>query len=302
MTRRSALKALGALTAVGSLGGLACLEKGKATLKDRAPGTCMRIAHLTDVHVQPENTSEQGLVRCLHHIQSIPDAPELILNGGDAIADAFHTETSSASQQWALWDRVLRAECSLPVEHCLGNHDVSPTNGKQRALDAFGLTQRYRSFDRGGWHFVVLDSVFIREGTYEARLDEDQFQWLKKDLAAVKKSTPILVLSHIPILSVCAYFDGDNEKSGQWRIPGGWVHVDARRVKDLFREQGNVKLCLSGHIHLRDRVEYEGITYICDGAVSGNWWSGPYQGCEPGYGLIDLHSDGRFDYQFATYG
>jgi 3',5'-cyclic AMP phosphodiesterase CpdA len=272
----------------------------------------LRIAHLTDVHVHPDNQSSHGLIDCLRHVQQLPDVPELILNGGDAIGDAFHASAGDVHRQWDLWDRVIADECRLPIEHCLGNHDVwggnrqsgdeSLSDGKRLALDALGLTRPYRSFERAGWHFVVLDSIAAHGDGYQGRLDEEQFEWLKEDLGRVARKTPVLVLSHIPILTVCALFDGANEKSGQWVLPAAWAHIDARRLKDLFREHPNVKLCLSGHIHLRDRVEYDGVTYICDGAVCGNWWKGAYQGFEPGYGLIDLHADGRFEHQFVTYG
>jgi hypothetical protein len=79
------------------------------------------------------------------------------------------------------------------------------------------------------------------------------------------------------------------------------MHQDARRLKNLFREHRNVKLCLSGHLHLRDRVDYEGVTYLCNGAVSGGWWRGPYQECEAGYALIDLRADGTFDHRYLRY-
>jgi len=53
------------------------------------------------------------------------------------------------------------------------------------------------------------------------------------------------------------------------------MHVDAAKIKDLFAKHKNVKLCLSGHLHLVDRVDYNGVTYLCDGAVCGGWWKGP---------------------------
>ena len=56
----------------------------------------------------------------------------------------------------------------------------------------------------------------------------------------------------------------------------------------VFKSHGGVKLCLSGHIHLLDCCEIDGITYICDGAVSANWWKGPIQGLSEGYGVVDL--------------
>lgn len=84
--------------------------------------------------------------------------------------------------------------------------------------------------------------------------------------------------------------------------PGSRLHIDARRIKDLFVRHPNVRLCLSGHLHLVDRVEYLGVTYLCNGAVSGAWWKGNHQECEPGYALIDLHNDGSFEHRYVTYG
>jgi len=304
MTRRTALKSLGAIAAIGPFGALPFLERPRKPTMPRADGTVLRIAHLTDVHVCPGNPSGPGLATCLRHVHALPEVPDLILNGGDAIGDAFKASAADTRGQWDLWNRVLRDECRLPIEHCLGNHDIwggDPARGKQWALDSLGLSRRYRSFDRAGWHFVVLDSVSLQGDDYIARLDEEQFEWLQQDLRSTDRQTPVLVLSHIPILSACALFDGDNEKTGQWLLPTAWMHVDARRLKDLFGKHPNVKLCLSGHIHLRDRVDYAGVTYICDGAVSGKWWQGAYQECEPGYGLIDLQADGTFRYQYTTY-
>jgi 3',5'-cyclic AMP phosphodiesterase CpdA len=245
------------------------------------------------------------LAACLRDVHAL-DRPDLILQGGDAVFDAFPADRADAPAQRQLWQKVLRDECRLPMEHCLGNHDLRGGAGddgaKQWALDMFGLAERFRSFDRAGWHFIVLDSMALQGGHYEARLDEEQFAWLQADLKAVRRTTPVLVLSHIPILCSCAFFDGGNEGSGQWVLPREWMHLDARRIKDLFHKHQNVKLCLSGHIHLCDRVDYNGVTYLCNGAVSGNLWHGPNQECEPGYGLIDLYADGTFDHRYLAYG
>jgi Icc protein len=274
----------------------------------------MRIAYLTDIHVQPERNAGEGLIACLRHVQQLTPLPDVVFNGGDAIMDAFEADESRTRRQWDLWHMIIHDECRLPIEHCLGNHDVwgwnrtksgttglEPLHGKRWAMEAFGLRERFHSFDRAGWHFIFLDSTFPKGDAYEARLDEEQFDWLQSDLQAVSPATPILVVSHIPILSACAYFDGDNEKTGDWLVPGAWMHLDARRIKGLFSRHANVKLCLSGHIHLLDRVEYNGVTYLCNGAVSGQWWKGAYQECPPGYAVIDLRADGTFAHQYIPY-
>jgi hypothetical protein len=71
----------------------------------------------------------------------------------------------------------------------------------------------------------------------------------------------------------------------------------------LFKQHTNVKACISGHIHLVDRVDYLGVTYMCGGAVCGAWWKGSrFNECDPGYSLIDLYDDGSVERQYVAYG
>ena len=79
------------------------------------------------------------------------------------------------------------------------------------------------------------------------------------------------------------------------------MHTDITQIISLFYKHPNVKLCLSGHIHLRDKVVYNNVTYICDGAVSGAWWEGNKRETAPGYGLIDFYADGTFDEEYINY-
>jgi len=166
------------------------------------------------------------------------------------------------------------------------------------------MTARYYSFDQAGWHFVVLDSMQIDHASeygYTARLDDAQFAWLAADVAATPAHTPVCVLSHIPILSACVFFDGDLAASGCWAVPGAWAHTDVRRLKDLFHRHPNVKVCLSGHVHLVDDVTYLGVRYLCNGAVCGAWWKGNYQEFGPAYALIDFYDDGTVENQLVAY-
>lgn len=275
----------------------------------------LRVAHLTDIHVQPELEAGEGMAACLEHVLRQKSRPDLILTGGDLIMDGFAQDEARVRAQWRVWDSVLRDYNAVPIRHCLGNHDIwgwdraasrttgqEPLWGKRWAVEHLGLRERYYAFDQAGWNFVVLDSTHPHGAAgYTARLDEPQFEWLAGHLAKVPQTTPVLVLSHIPILCGCAFMDGETEKTGNWVVPGAWMHIDARRIKDLFFKHPNVKVALSGHIHLQDRLEYNGVTYLCNGAVSGAWWKGAYQETQPGYALVDLYSDGTFQHQYVHY-
>ncbi|MDI1248890.1 MAG: metallophosphoesterase [Lacunisphaera sp.] len=276
----------------------------------------LRAAHLTDIHVQPGLGAPAGMAAALRHAQGLADRPDLILFGGDCIGDALENPRESVLEQWAVWDRVLAAELHLPACQCLGNHDIfgwkmrgrpgveqDALYGKTSALERLGLKSSFYSFDRAGWHFVVLDSMQIDGSNqgYIARLDEAQFAWLEHDLATTPSATPVCVLSHIPILSAASFFDGDLATTGNWIVPGAWMHIDARRIKDLFYRHPNVKVCLSGHLHMEDDVTYLGVRYLCNGAVCGGWWKGKNQQFGPAYAVIDFYADGRVDHQMVTF-
>ncbi|MDX1638731.1 MAG: metallophosphoesterase [Balneolaceae bacterium] len=212
------------LTSAGLASLLPLLGTGSGLQEQPGKERVLRIAHITDVHLHnnPEDpySAPKGLERCLHHLQSQEDPPDIIFNGGDSIDDALAEGRTGVKKQWNLWHRILKQENSLPVVHCIGNHDVwgqgpksAPLYGKKWAMEAMELERRFYSFDRAGWHVIVLDSTHTVDGEwYTARLDEEQFQWLKHDLEQVPEQTPVFVLSHIPIMCAAAFFDGDNEK------------------------------------------------------------------------------------------
>ncbi len=274
----------------------------------------IRIAHLTDIHVYPGGDSANGMAKALHAAQSLPDRADIIFNGGDCIMDSLHRKKDEVKAQWEVWNSVLKTELSLEIINCIGNHDVwgwsnvgskkkhDPMYGKHWAEEELKLKKRYYSFDRAGCHFIVLDSTHPKAiYGYWAKLDEEQMEWLKTDLKSVAATTPVCVLSHIPILSVCTFFDGENLKRDNWKIPGAWMHQDAKQLKDLFFQHKNVKVCLSGHIHLIDEAEYLGVKYYCNGAVCGAWWGGNCQEFPPAFAVINIYEDGSSDRELVYY-
>lgn len=170
-------------------------------------------------------------------------------------------------------------------------------------MDELQMSGTYKSVDLGGWHIILLDSLQTRpDGSwYTAYIDEAQWDWLEKDLRNTPAHVPVMVVSHVPILAACVFFDGNRFEQEHWNVPGSWMHSDASKLTSLFYKHKNVKLCLSGHIHLLDKVEYNGVTYCCNGAVSGAWWFGNYRQTPPGYAIIDLYEDGSFTNTYVNY-
>ncbi|HWD86749.1 MAG TPA: metallophosphoesterase [Mucilaginibacter sp.] len=300
MKRRSALKNIGGLLLAPSL------TLG-VTRSDRAP--VLRIAHLTDVHLKDQFDAPARYTRCLYHMQQQSPKVDLVLNGGDIVFDMNKENINTISNQWKLYKSVWANECSLPVNYCLGNHDVwwneddksQVLYGKQYSMDQLGLHTPYYSFTKAGWKFILLDSVHldIDNTWYIGKLGDVQFAWLENELKNTDPKMPVLVMTHIPILTATNLVDQD--VVNRWTMYGGDMHTDVAKIISLFYKHPNVKLCLSGHIHLREKLVYDNLTYICNGAVSGAWWEGNKHETAPGYGLVDLYADGSFDESYINY-
>jgi hypothetical protein len=265
----------------------------------------IRFAFLTDIHVKPDIIAEAGMAKSFHHAQSLKPKVDFIINGGDSIMDALEADKQKTKTQWDLYHSILKKENSLSVYHCIGNHDVwgwfikddkpeaDKLYGKQWTVEILQLPKRYYSFTKNKWHFVVLDSTQLNPaGGYIAYIDPEQLNWLQQELEQTKDEF-ICIVSHIPILSICAgLFFNKTEANGDLKIQRNLMHTDFLTLKKMFLNYPNIKVCLSGHIHLQDELDYLGVKYYCNGAVSGNWWKGAFQEFSPAYAVVELYDDG----------
>jgi 3',5'-cyclic AMP phosphodiesterase CpdA len=115
-----------------------------------------------------------------------------------------------------------------------GEHDTSVDDGKMY-LDRYGKGSQgsgWYSFDHHGVHFIGLVNVVQLEGM--GRLGQPQLDWLKKDLAGLKNSVPIVLFAHIPLWAVYP----------TW----GWGTSDSEQALAMLKRFGSVTV-LNGHIH-----------------------------------------------------
>jgi len=101
-----------------------------------------------------------------------------------------------------------------------------------------------------------------------------------------------VIASHAPILTVACFFEplAKTHPDGLV-IANDCVHMDVVKIHNLFRRYPQVKLCLSGHYHQIDHVQYLRVHHICGGAVCGDYWRRPLPHrpeFEGGYGVLEL--------------
>lgn len=262
--------------------------------------------HLADPHIQPELRASEGCRQCFQHVNALK--PDFAISGGDLVFDVMETGRRRADMLFDLY-RQTAAALDMPLYDVIGNHDVlgidpaspvpysDPLFGKKLYEDRIG--PRHYFFDHKGWRFVVLDSIGTgpnpKDGYY-GLIDEAQVEWLGSVLEGAGAGTPIVVATHIPVLTAfMAYARGTTVAP-----PRSVVVTNGKEIMELLR-RFHVKAVLQGHTHVREIIEYQGCKYITSGAVSGNWWKGARMGHPEGFGLLTVRG-GEVEWEYRLYG
>ena len=275
---------------------------GSSTDAKAATTGKFKFLHLTDTHIQPELHAVDGCRMCFSHAHK--SRADFALIGGDLVFDAAEQKHDRAKFLYAMYAETVK-RIEMPVYSALGNHDVfgtSPASGIDKSDPAYGkkmfedrIGPRYQSFDHKGIHFVILDSIELTpDGKFSGGIDADQIAWLKTDLEKTGKAMPVVVTTHVPLVSGAVQI---LDAGANWQ---GLLVRNARQVLDILW-QSNLKMVLQGHTHIVEKVEYNGCAFITGGAVSGNWWKGKRLFHPEGYGLIEV-ADGKLSWSYQTYG
>ena len=159
------------------------------------------------------------------------------------------TVNRSADGIWMTKRRTARA----PLVNVAGNHDLIHMNRE----DLCHFWQRsgplYYSFDRAGWHFVVLHTLERQD--VDVRVPDTQIAWLRDDLAATK--APTIVLMHH------SASEQDVEDSRWWPGRPHMALVKERaELRQVFEQSGRVRAVLNGHLHWNHLDVIAGIPYV----------------------------------------
>jgi 3',5'-cyclic AMP phosphodiesterase CpdA len=294
-------------------GGMAAYLPGASLIAQAATSSAtLRFVHLPDIHLMMRRNSDAGLAACLDYIGKLNPKPDFIMTGGDQCDNLRAEDKGGAKARLDLFRRIWSDHTDLPTYHCLGNHDPfgwtnravsrdDPQYGKQLMMDAFEMKQSYYGFDRGGWRFIVLDNVQQTTTGFRGEFPETQLEFVRSELRA-HSGKPTIVICHVPPISAEEFLGGKIQAGENgWTV--GYSRVTANPAELVAALDGSsVKCVLSGHIHHVEHIETHGQTFICGGAVSGNWWQGPLRGCPEGFGIVDCSPDGTFHYKYQDFG
>jgi 3',5'-cyclic AMP phosphodiesterase CpdA len=260
-----------------------------------APAGAIDFVQISDSHIGfhlPANPDVAGTLKeAIAAINTLPKQPQFVVHTGDVThlskPDQFDTAKSILSE--------LRA----PLIVLPGEHDFIGSD-HQRFFDIFPSPAKtaWHSWDQNGTHFVVLVNVFNFEKM--GLLGNEQLSWLENDLKAQKRTTPIVVFTHVPLYALFA----------KW----GWTTEDGAKALALMRPFDRVTV-LNGHIHQIVRYQEGSITFASANATA---YPQPKPGTAPqpgpltlphaallqaiGYRKVELHGNGGPDIADATLG
>ncbi|UCF94794.1 MAG: metallophosphoesterase [Desulfobacterales bacterium] len=301
MTRRDFLGTLAAGLALVAGG---CSKKLIWPARGSDKGS-LRLVFYTDVHARTEWETPVAMARAARTINA--QKADLVIAGGDLITDGFQSSAARVAARWEAYRRMHRAIQS-DIYPVIGNQDLvaaNPEDGTPAAKDPravylaqMGLERTYYAFDAVGYHFVMLDSIQVTgdEYQYQGLIAPGELEWLRQDLASVPGGTPIVLATHIPLLSA---FYGATQ--GMTFAPQkNRVVVNNRDVLNLM-ENHNVILVLQGHLHAKELIRWRNTAFIVGGAICGRWWRGPWYGTEEGFNVITLTGN-HVGWEYLDYG
>jgi 3',5'-cyclic AMP phosphodiesterase CpdA len=266
----------------------------------------LRIVFFTDVHTQPQEGIPEALQLAAAAMREI-DA-DLILNGGDTIQGGIGLAEKECEPRFEMFRECLLRPLGRPVEHLIGNHDLAgaaPRDGSAPAKDprrlvseSLGITEPYRICDVGGWRVVILDSVELTGGdpAYRGKISDLQMAWLRTQIDATPRETPILLATHIPFRTTFM----QAKESPTTGLGENLVVSNANEVLALFAGR-NLPIVLQGHLHSNEAINWAGRNFIMGGAICAGRWRGPNLDTGFGFGVLDVGNHG-VDWKYRSYG
>lgn len=210
------------------------------------------------------------------------ETPLHAISVGDNVFDKLHF--------FDHYKKVI-SKIKVPFYQVIGNHDMD-FNHRSNELSAksfsaaFGPT--HYSFSVGNVHYVVLKNVFYYGFSYRyiGYIDENQLQWLEKDLQRIKPNSTVVVSLHIPTIF------GEAEKPSSFA---------SEMTNSLLNRQALYKILapfnthiLAGHSHKQWYTQVnKNISEHVHAAASGAWWQGEVcpDGSPKGYTVYQVRGD-----------
>lgn len=187
----------------------------------------------------------------------------------------------------------------IEIFHTMGNHDNDMMTYSDLGAEAsyiHTIAPDFYSFNIGKTHYIVLDDIDCSnyDGTssrsYVKLFSDDEYNWLRKDLSHVSKSTPLIITAHAPIYNITGAssfgYDGSASRTAN---SNELINIISGYKTDF----------ITGHTHVLYNVTPtdaiiggKDIREHNSGAVCASWWWSGY--INPGYHICTDGAPGGY--------
>lgn len=213
----------------------------------------VKIGMCSDVHLPTMHDADFRINTFMDAMKA--KKPDFIIELGD-----FAEARPSDEKYFKLWD-------SFPGDkyHVIGNHEMDGGHSEAEALAIRHMKSPYYSFDKNGFHFVVLDGNDKKDPGakgYKQYIGAPQLEWFTNDLANAKY--PVVVFSHQGLV---VYHSVDEDYGVE----------NAAQVRKVIEDHNTshpdkkVIACFNGHTHWDFVDRINGVWYIHIPSMSYNW-------------------------------
>ena len=210
----------------------------------------------SDVHIPTMHDSKFRITTFMDAMKETN--PDFIIELGD-FAEISDTDYFKIWNSFH-WDKF----------HVIGNHETDGGHTLEQALEVRKMKNSFYSFDKCGFHFVVLDGNDKKDDNvkgYRQFIGKPQIEWLKDDLA--KAAYPVVIFSHQGLVT----YQGAEADYG---IENG---DQVRKIIENYNTENprkRVIACFNGHTHWDYVEKINEIWYIHINSMAYNWLGDSY--------------------------
>lgn len=203
----------------------------------------MLIAQVTDMHLFADESQEllgmptmrsfQAVVECLEKLRA--DLDLLLLTGdlsGDGTLESYENVQN------------LLSPLQIPTYWLPGNHDCAIA---MRQVLNFRLISLRKSFERGRWNFVLLNSSVSKY--MHGHLSATSLHWLDSQLKIMSNQPTLVALHHPPYHVNSQWLDGSTLENPE-------------ELFAVLDRHPQVKLVVFGHIHQEFHYQRNDVYYL----------------------------------------
>ena len=137
----------------------------------------------------------------------------------------------------------------------------------------------------------MLNSLDVtNDKRYKGYVNDVQMEWLENELINLDKTIPIVLVTHIPLISAWQFVNG-----------GSRTVDNSTEVFQLFNDH-NLKLVLQGHIHWKEHgFINDRFHFITGGSIAGNGWKGRRHNTKEGFVHVKVNGE-EISWEYVDHG